>query len=99
MLESLEEEVDMLARHLEILRLVVENGPIGIVKLSNETGHPHHKARYSLRVLEEEELIEATSQGAIATDEGEEYIEGVNERVDELVDELEALKIETEGGE
>ena len=47
--------------------MVIENEPIGIVKMSNETGYPHHKVRYSLRVLEEENLIEPSSQGAITT--------------------------------
>jgi predicted transcriptional regulator len=58
MIESLEDEVEMLERHLEVLTLVIEGEPIGIMKLSNETGYPHHKVRYSLRVLEEETLIE-----------------------------------------
>ncbi|MFC7165040.1 hypothetical protein [Halospeciosus flavus] len=99
MLDSLEEEVDMFSRHLEILQLVIENGPIGIVKLSNETGHPHHKVRYSLRILEEEELIEATSQGAVATDQAEEFVAETNERLEEIVEKLESLKIEPEAVE
>ena len=57
MIDRLEKEVDMLERHLQVLRMVIENEPIGIVKMSNETGYPHHKVRYSLRVLEEENLI------------------------------------------
>ena len=52
----------MLERHLQVLRMVIENEPIGIVKMSNETGYPHHKVRYSLRVLEEENLIEPSSR-------------------------------------
>ena len=58
MIDRLEKEVDMLERHLQVLKMVIENEPIGIVKMSNETGYPHHKVRYSLRVLEEENLIE-----------------------------------------
>src|SRR5699024_8033016 len=58
MIDRLEKEVDMLERHLQVLRMVIENEPIGIVKMSNETGYAHHKIRYSLRVLEEENLIE-----------------------------------------
>ena len=74
MIDRLEKEVDMLERHLQVLKMVIENEPIGIVKMSNETGYPHHKVRYSLRVLEEENLIEPSSQGAITTDRTEEFV-------------------------
>jgi len=33
----------MLERHLQVLKMVIESEPIGIVKMSNETGYPHHK--------------------------------------------------------
>ena len=83
----------MLERHLTVLRMVDENEPIGIVKMSNETGYPHHKIRYSLRVLEDEELIEPSSQGAISTDRTSEFIEELNDHVDEMTDRLDAMKI------
>jgi len=85
----------MLERHLEVLRMVIENEPIGIVKMSNETGYPHHKVRYSLRVLEEEDLIEPSSQGAITTDHTHEFVDELDEKVDEIVGKLESMKIET----
>ena len=83
----------MLERHLTVLRMVDENEPIGIVKMSNETGYPHHKIRYSLRVLEDEDLIEPSSQGAISTDRTSEFIEELNDHVDEMTERLEAMKI------
>ncbi|GAD52361.1 hypothetical protein MBEHAL_1121 [Halarchaeum acidiphilum MH1-52-1] len=95
MIDRLEKEVDMLERHLEVLRMVIENEPIGIVKMSNETGYPHHKVRYSLRVLEEENLIEPSSQGAITTDHTHEFVEELDEKVDETVTKLESMKIES----
>ncbi|GGL56847.1 hypothetical protein [Halocalculus aciditolerans] len=93
MIDRLEKEVDMLERHLEVLRMVIENEPIGIVKMSNETGYPHHKVRYSLRVLEEENLIEPSSQGAITTERTEEFVAELDEKVDEIVGKLESMKI------
>ncbi|GGM73570.1 putative transcriptional regulator [Halarchaeum rubridurum] len=95
MIDRLEKEVDMLERHLEVLRMVIENEPIGIVKMSNETGYPHHKVRYSLRVLEEENLIEPSSQGAITTDHTHEFVEELDEKVDETVQKLQSMKIES----
>ena len=94
MIDRLEKEVDMLQRHLQVLRMVIENEPIGIVKMSNETGYPHHKVRYSLRVLEEENLIEPSSQGAITTDRTAEFVDQLDSKLDSTIDKLEGMKIE-----
>ncbi|WP_336136895.1 hypothetical protein [Natronomonas amylolytica] len=94
MIDRLEKEVDMLERHLQVLRMVIENEPIGIVKMSNETGYPHHKVRYSLRVLEEENLIEPSSQGAITTEDTVEFVSDLDTKVDEIIDKLEGMKID-----
>jgi predicted transcriptional regulator len=93
MIDRLEKEVDMLERHLQVLRMVIESEPIGIVKMSNETGYPHHKVRYSLRVLEEESLIEPSSQGAITTDHTSEFVDDLDGKVDSIVDKLSGMKI------
>jgi predicted transcriptional regulator len=95
MIDRLEKEVDMLERHLQVLRMVIENEPIGIVKMSNETGYPHHKVRYSLRVLEEENLIEPSSQGAITTEETEGFVNDLGGKVDDIIEKLEAMKIDS----
>ena len=94
MIDRLEKEVDMLERHLQVLRMVIENEPIGIVKMSNETGYPHHKVRYSLRVLEEEDLIEPSSQGAITTDHTAEFVRDLDEKADAIAEKLEGMKID-----
>ncbi|MDY6775096.1 MAG: hypothetical protein SV253_03315 [Halobacteria archaeon] len=93
MIDRLEKEVDMLERHLTVLKMVSENAPIGIVKLSDETGYPHHKIRYSLRVLEEENLIEPSSQGAITTEDTEEFIESLDDKIDDMTQRLQDMKI------
>ena len=92
MIDRLEKEIDMLERHLTVLRMVNENEPIGIVKMSNETGYPHHKIRYSLRVLEEEELIEPSSQGAISTEDTQNFLEELDEKLDVMADRLKGMK-------
>jgi len=94
MIDRLEKEVDMLERHLQVLRMVIENEPIGIVKMSNETGYPHHKVRYSLRVLEEENLIEPSSQGAITTEQTQQFVDELDEKVDQTIEKLEGMKID-----
>jgi len=94
MIDRLEKEVDMLERHLQVLRMVINNEPIGIVKMSNETGYPHHKVRYSLRVLEEENLIEPSSQGARTTDHTAEFVDELDGKIDETVTKLESMKLD-----
>jgi predicted transcriptional regulator len=93
MIDRLEKEVDMLERHLQVLSMVIDSEPIGIVKMSNETGYPHHKVRYSLRVLEEENLIEPSSQGAITTEETGEFVDDLDGKLDEIVEKLDGMKI------
>lgn len=91
MIDRLEEEVDILDRNLEILKLVIEREPIGIVMLSNETGYPHHKVRYSLRLLEEEGLVVPSSQGATTTDDISSFASDLNARLNETISKLESI--------
>lgn len=92
MIDRVEKEVDMMERHLEVLAHVRENQPIGIVKLASRTGFPNHKVRYSLRVLEEEGIIEPTEQGAVTTDRTEGFISEFNERIGGIADMLASMK-------
>ncbi len=72
--DQVNRELELAERHLRVLNTVVERGPIGILKLAEETGMPTHKVRYSLRVLEQEHLIKPSSHGAISGDHVEEFI-------------------------
>lgn len=83
----------MLDRHLKMLTIVIESEPIGIVKLSNETDYPRHKVRYSLRILEEANLIEPSGQGAITTARAEEIIADLDETITAITEQLDAMKI------
>ena len=96
MIDRLDKEGDMLQRHLEVLWMVIEHEPIGIVKISNESGYRHHKVRYSLRVLEEENLIEPTNQGAVTTERTSGFVDGLDERIGDVNSTLNGMKIEDE---
>jgi predicted transcriptional regulator len=93
-IESLQKEVDMLDRHLQVLETVIGNEPIGIVKTSNELGYPHHKVRYSFRMLEEAQLIEPSSQGAITTEHTDEFVENLAGNLDTTIERLDSMKID-----
>jgi predicted transcriptional regulator len=64
----LEDEVSLMQRHVHMLKAIMENQPIGIIRLSELLNYPQHKVRYSLRILEQEGLIEPSPDGAVTTD-------------------------------
>ena len=64
----IETELDILKRHIDVLKTLQKNQPIGIIKLSEITNYPQHMVRYSLRILEQDGLVEPSSQGAVTTD-------------------------------
>jgi predicted transcriptional regulator len=76
-----ESELDIIKRHVLVLKKLQEIEPAGIIKLSEITGHPQHMVRYSLRILEQEGLIEPSPQGAITTT-------AVSEAIPELIKKL-----------
>lgn len=92
MVDRLQNQVEKEERDLTILRAVIEDGPIGIVKLSERTGLPEHKVRYSLRMLENDEFIQPTPDGAIPAEDIEERVERINSGLTELIDRLEKLR-------
>ena len=64
----IETEIDILKRHIYVLKVLQNNQPMGIIKLSELTDYPQHMVRYSLRILEQDGLIEPSPRGAIITD-------------------------------
>jgi predicted transcriptional regulator len=65
----IETEVDILKRHVHVLKTLQKNQPMGIIKLSELTGYPQHMVRYSLRILEQDGLIEPSPQGAVTAED------------------------------
>ena len=63
-----EKELNLLSRHINVLKTVEEHGPIGIIRLSQMTGQPQHMIRYSLRTLEKDGVISPSPKGAVVTD-------------------------------
>ena len=79
-----EKELNLLGRHLDVLKTVREKGPIGIIRLSQIIGQPQHMIRYSLRTLEKDGVIIPSSQGAIVTDKGHDTINKLESTLDEI---------------
>ena len=87
-----EKELNLLSRHLDVLKTVKENGPIGIIKLSQVTGQPQHMIRYSLRTLEKDGVIEPSPQGAIVTDKIHDTLGTIETTLEDFTTKVQTLK-------
>ncbi len=86
------EEIELIGRHIEMLRVTKEMQPIGIIRLSEVMGIPKHKVRYSLRLLEKEGLIIATNDGARVSDKYDEFIGSAADRLEDLIERINAIR-------
>jgi predicted transcriptional regulator len=87
-----EKELDLLIRHIDVLRTVRDHGPIGIIRLSQITGQPQHVIRYSLRTLEHDGIIKPSSQGAVITDKVHDTLGTLESTLDDMITTMTDLK-------
>ena len=92
MLQKLLNEIELVGRHLEVIQVVEENQPIGILKLSEILNIPSHRVRYSLKVLEQLGYIKASPSGAVATEKASHLVSNMDEEIDSMIAILESLK-------
>ncbi len=94
MIDKLVDELELLERHIHMLKVTKENQPVGIIRLSEILDIPKHKVRYSLRLLEKEGLISPSTEGARFTDKYDSYMNDVSAKLDDIVEMVERLKKE-----
>ena len=94
----IQSEINLLKRHIKVLKAVVEKEPVGIIRLSEITGYPQHMVRYSLHVLEQEGVIEPSPRGAVTTRKLKSVIESLKKvlsdidiEINDLIKELNEL--------
>ena len=87
-----EKELNLLNRHIDVLKTVKDNGPIGIIRLSQITGQPQHMIRYSLRTLEKDGIIMPSPQGAVVTDRVHDVLGTLESTLDEFTTTVQDLK-------
>ncbi|MDD1707494.1 MAG: hypothetical protein LUO81_04780 [Methanoregulaceae archaeon] len=92
MIEKVKSEIELMQRHIEVLRTVVLHQPIGIMKLSELMDLPFHRIRYSLRVLEQMGYIQASSAGAVATSQAQDLLANLDDEIEAMMELLEAMK-------
>ncbi|MDD2626163.1 MAG: hypothetical protein PHI87_01265 [Candidatus Methanomethylophilus sp.] len=86
------EEMDLVERHILMLKATRENEPVGIIRLSEILNIPRHKVRYSLRLLEQDGLIRATPEGAVVTDRYNEFMNDLSTQLDSVVVRINRLR-------
>ena len=80
---SLSDDVELLDR---------ENQPVGLIRLSEMTGIPKHRVRYSLKLLEQQGIIHATPDGATVTDRYDGFMNEISRYIDDLAGKIEELR-------
>jgi predicted transcriptional regulator len=86
---NLAQQVGLLKRHAEILdALVKAERPLGIIKLSKITGHSPHLVRYSLRELENADVVRPSARGSNLTPQAKTFIAGLNKEIGRIQGDL-----------
>jgi predicted transcriptional regulator len=96
---KIESEIELLERHVKMLNAIMEHEPIGIIRLSELLDIPQHKVRYSLRILEQEGLINPSPEGAVTTEKMQTFfadLKDILQHMDETVNAL-RISLETQG--
>lgn len=84
MIDKIDDDIELLIRHIRMLRAIKESEPIGIIRLSEITDLPKHKIRYSLRLLEKDGVILPSTEGARTTERYGEYMAEIRSYVGKL---------------
>ncbi|MFT4905407.1 MAG: putative transcriptional regulator [Natronomonas sp.] len=92
MIERLGKQLSKEQRDLEVLDVILSQHPIGISRIATEVGIDEHKVRYSLRMLENDELIESTPNGAVPVDDIGERIDAINTGLTDLAEHIDELR-------
>jgi predicted transcriptional regulator len=93
---KIESEIELLQRHVQMLKAIMDNEPIGIIRLSELLVYPQHKVRYSLRILEQEGLIKPSPEGAVTTDKLKVFMEQLKVILDDMERTVKELKAQLE---
>lgn len=103
--DRISEELELLARNVDILEQLSGRTPKGIIRLSEALHIPIHKVRYSLHLLEREGVIQPSADGAVVTDAAREFwasldvsLDAMSRRVDHLKERASAHRSPTPAG-
>ena len=84
LVDRIEEELDLLARNVDIVEKLSRSPPTGIIRLSEALHLPIHKTRYSLHLLEREGVIQPSADGAVVTHKAREFWSNLDKSLDRM---------------
>src|SRR5580658_6878586 len=84
LVDRISEELELLARNVDILEQLSGRTPKGIIRLSEALHLPIHKVRYSLHLLEREGVIQPSADGAVVTDASRDFWVALDKSLDEM---------------
>ncbi len=90
--DRMHKDLDLLRRHVTLLKVVEEHQPIGLIRLAKRSGYPQHRVRYTLRILEQEGLVLPSQKGAVTTARAKRFREKLRVLLEEMKRTLESLK-------
>jgi predicted transcriptional regulator len=92
LVDRIANELDLLARNVDILEKLSENHPMGIIRLSEALKLPIHKVRYSLHLLERQGVIEPSAEGAVVTERAKDFWRNLDRALDHMSELIQHLK-------
>ena len=91
MIERLARQFGKEERDLLVLKTVIRYHPIEIAQIAERTGIDEYKTRQSIRMLEDDGLVDPTPDGAVPADSIHTRLEEINAGLDRLADRIEGL--------
>ncbi len=86
---NITQQIELLQRHAEILEVLSKSDkPLGIIKLSKMTGHSPHLVRYSLRELQNADVIKPTPRGAGLSPNAKSFLANMNREIAQINSDL-----------
>jgi predicted transcriptional regulator len=92
LVDRIVDELDLLARNVDIVEKLSKSPPTGIIRLSEALHLPIHKTRYSLHLLEREGVIQPSADGAVVTDKAREFWAKLDKSLDRMTTLVRQLK-------
>ena len=92
MIDRLARQLGKEERDLLVLEVVVQHHPVETPQIAEETGIDEYKTQYSIRMLEDDGIVEPTPDGAVPADDINARIEEINTGLDELIHRIDGLK-------
>ncbi|MGI0053949.1 MAG: hypothetical protein ACREC5_08045 [Thermoplasmata archaeon] len=92
LVDRIANELELLARNVDILERLSGNPPMGIIRLSEALHLPIHKVRYSLHLLEREGVIQPSADGAVVTERTGEFWSTLDASLDRMSGLIQHLK-------